>query len=192
MALQGDKPGKETEIKLRCGPAGEARALLLSCGFRERTPRTFERNEVFDTPSLALRQERKLLRLREYGAERILTYKGPPEAGPHKVREEIETRVADAAAMRETLERLGYRVVFRYEKYRAEFESDGGLALIDETPIGNFLELEGGAEWIDRRAAELGYTAADYITQSYGSLYLDWCGSRGLEPGHMEFPSRQD
>lgn len=192
MASRGGKPGKETEIKLRCGPASEARARLLSCGFHEKTPRTFERNEVFDTPALTLRAERKLLRLREYGEDRILTYKGPPEAGPHKVREEIETRVADAAAMRDTLGRLGYQTVFRYEKYRAEFENEGGLALIDETPIGNFIELEGEPEWIDRFAARLGYSAGDYVTQSYGSLYLDWCSQQGLEPGHMEFSSPGD
>jgi len=191
-ALSSGKPGKETEVKLKCGPAREARALLFECGFRERTPRTFERNEVFDTAALALRGERKLLRLREYGEERILTYKGPPEAGPHKVREEIETRVADAAAMRQMLVRLGYEVVFRYEKYRAEFEMDGGMAVIDETPVGNFIELEGEPEWIDRCAGAMGFTAADYITLSYGSLYFDWCRQQGLEPGHMEFSSPGD
>jgi adenylate cyclase class 2 len=147
---------------------------------------------VFDTVELALRGERKLLRLREYGEERILTYEGPPEDGPHKVREEIETRVTDAAAMRQLLARLGYQVVFRYEKYRAEYEADGGMAVVDETPVGNFIELEGEAEWIDRKAGEMGFTAADYITLSYGSLYLDWCARQGLEPGHMEFSSPGD
>ncbi|MBA3976184.1 MAG: adenylate cyclase [Candidatus Solibacter sp.] len=190
--MSAGKPGKETEIKLRCGPAREARTMLLGCGFRERTPRTFERNEVFDTDALALRGERKLLRLREYGEERILTYKGPPEAGPHKVREEIETRVEDAAAMRAILVRLGYEVVFRYEKYRAEYERDGGMAVVDETPVGNFIELEGEPEWIDRCAAAMGFTAADYITLSYASLYLEWCARQGVEPGHMEFASSGD
>lgn len=164
----------------------------MACGFRERTARRFERNEVYDTPGLELRAERKLLRLREYGEERTLTYKGPPEAGPHKVREEIETRVADAGAMRAVLERLGYEVVFRYEKYRAEYEIEGGVAVVDETPVGNYIELEGGAEWIDRWAAAMGYVAADYITLSYGSLYLEWCARQGVEPGHMEFSSPKD
>lgn len=192
MASQGGKTGKETEIKLRCGPAAEARAMLLGAGFREIRPRTFERNEIFDTPALTLRQERKLLRLREYGEDRVLTYKGPPEEGPYKVREEIETRVEDAPAAREIFGQLGYEVVFRYEKYRAEFEKEGGLALIDETPIGNFIELEGEPEWIDRCAAELGCVPTSYITQSYGSLYFDWCRRQGLKPGHMEFLSRTD
>jgi adenylate cyclase, class 2 len=108
------------------------------------------------------------------------------------VREEIETRVVDAGAMRVMLERLGYEVVFRYEKYRAEFEMDGGMAVIDETPVGNFIELEGEAEWIDNRAEAMGFTSADYITLSYASLYLEWCARHGLEPGHMEFSSPKD
>ncbi len=149
--------------------------------------RTFERNEVFDTPTLLLRQERKLLRLREYGQDRILTYKGPPEAGPHKTREEIETTVGDAAAVREMLTRLGYTVVFRYEKYRAGYEKDGGLALVDETPIGVFIELEGAPDWIDSSARRLGFLPEHYITESYGALYWAWCGEQGIEPGHMEF-----
>ncbi len=173
---------------MRCGSAEEARARLQESGFRETRQRTFERNEVFDTPTLLLRQERKLLRLREYGDDRILTYKGPPEAGPHKTRVEIETAVGDAAALREMLGRLGYCVVFRYEKYRAEFEKDGGLALVDETPIGVFVELEGAPDWIDGFAQRLGFLPGHYITDSYGALYLAWCKEQAIVPGHMEFP----
>jgi len=128
-----------------------------------------------------------LLRLREYGELRILTFKGPPEPGPHKTREEIETSTGDAAALRELLMRLGYVVVFRYEKYRAEFARDSGLAVVDETPVGVYIELEGEPEWIDARAASLGFTPRDYITASYGALYFDWCAERGVEPSHMEF-----
>lgn len=125
--------------------------------------------------------------MREYGGLRILTYKGPPEPGLHKSREEIETPVADSRATRELLGRLGYEVAFRYEKYRAEFSKEGGVAVVDETPIGVFLELEGEPSWIDSRAGELGYGPEDYITASYGALYFAWCGEHGVEPSHMEF-----
>jgi adenylate cyclase class 2 len=66
------------------------------------------------------------------------------------------------------------------------------VAVVDETPVGNYIELEGGAEWIDRWAAALGYGAAEYITLSYGSLYLEWCAREGVVPGHMEFSSPND
>lgn len=134
-----------------------------------------------------MRAGRKLLRLREYGEQRILTYKGPPEPGPHKTREEIETGVGDAKSVRELMGRLGYRVVFRYEKFRAEYAGDGGVAVLDETPIGVFIELEGGPDWIDATALQLGYQPTMYVKDSYGALYFAWCAENDVEPSNMEF-----
>jgi adenylate cyclase, class 2 len=46
--------------------------------------------------------------------------------------------------------------------------------VVDETPIGNFAELEGASEWIDGVAARLGVDPAQYITLSYGRLFDQW------------------
>ena len=46
-------------------------------------------------------------------------------------------------------------------------------AELDETPIGDFLELEGERRAIDRSARLLGYGPADYIARSYGALYME-------------------
>ena len=80
------------------------------------------------------------------------------------------------AALALILERLGYRARFRYEKYRTEYRRPGeaGLATVDETPIGVYIELEGPPEWIDRMAAALGHGEGDYITRSYASLWADY------------------
>jgi adenylate cyclase class 2 len=77
--------------------------------------------------------------------------------------------------------------VFRYEKYRTEFArgSEPGLVTLDETPVGNFMELEGPARWIDHTAKVLGFSRDAYITDSYGKLYEDWCAARNLVPGDM-------
>lgn len=181
---------REIEVKLAAASAGAARASLEQAGFRERAPRAFESNEVFDTPEDDLRLSRRLLRLREFAGDAIVTYKGPPEGGPHKSREEIETRVENAEAFRTMLQRLGYRLVFRYEKYRTAFDrpNEPGHAVLDETPIGVFLELEGPPDWIDRTALELGFTPADYITASYGSLWLAHRAKHNLTEPHMIFP----
>jgi adenylate cyclase class 2 len=82
--------------------------------------------------------------------------------------------------------------MFRYEKYRAEYRRQGssGVATVDETPIGTYLELEGNARWIDRTAKQLGFTQEQYITASYGSLYLEWCQARGVKPGNMVFEKK--
>ena len=63
---------------------------------------------------------------------------------------------------------------FRYEKFRTEFQRRGskGIATLDETPIGTYLELEGDPQWIDRMARTLGYEEKDYITASYARLFL--------------------
>ncbi|MDE3166819.1 MAG: class IV adenylate cyclase, partial [Acidobacteriota bacterium] len=108
----------ETEIKLACADAGAARRLLRAAGFRVCRARVFESNLVFDTAGLGLRRSARLLRLRTAGRRVTVTFKGPPVPARHKVREEVETAVEDAAKMRAIFEQLGFRAVFRYEKYR--------------------------------------------------------------------------
>jgi adenylate cyclase class 2 len=179
----------ETEIKLAVADPKTARRLLLAAGFRVSRPRVFEANTVFDTPELSHRQAATLLRLREAGGTGTMTYKGPPETGRHKSREELEVEVSDTAALAAILSRIGFQPKWRYEKYRTEFRQPrrAGVAMLDETPIGVFLELEGTAPWIDRTARRLGFRETGYITGSYGSLYREWCGRRGRKAGDMVF-----
>ena len=84
---------------------------------------------------------------------------------------------------------LGFHETFRYEKYRTEFAREGepGIATLDETPIGVYMELEGPSRWIDRTAKTLGFARGAYITASYGQLYTEWCESRGIKPSNMRF-----
>lgn len=164
---------QEIEIKLRIPSREEAHARLNGLGFQILHPRIFERNHVFDTPDAALRSSRRLLRLRDAGGLVTLTFKGPATTGKHKSREEREVHADSFDGMQLILERLGYRVTFRYDKHRTEYGIPGahGVATVDETPAGTFMELEGEPEWIDRTAAALGFSEADYITASYASLY---------------------
>jgi len=179
----------ETEIKLRVDDDAGIRARLGRAGFRVLRRRTFEANIVFDTPDRALRKAGHLLRLRRFGRDIILTFKGPPQPGRHKSREEIETGLTSFESACEILTRLRFEPSFRYEKYRTEFRRgrDLGLVMLDETPIGNFLELEGSKYWIDRTAALLGFHPSDYMTASYISLYLDYCRREGREASGMVF-----
>jgi adenylate cyclase class 2 len=179
----------ETEIKLAVPDVASGRKLLRKAGFRVSRSRVFEANTIFDTESCALRQASRLLRIRTAGGVATLTYKGPPSVGRHKSREELETTVADADRLAQMMQRLGFLPTFRYEKYRTEFKQPrrAGVAVLDETPIGVYLELEGTEHWIDRTARLLGFTEADYITTSYGRLYLEWCASQRCESGDMVF-----
>ncbi len=181
---------QEIEIKLRAPDPAAAAELITTHGFALCKPRVFERNSVFDTAAGDLRSSGLLLRVREAGLSSVLTFKGPSTPGKYKSREELELGLSDAHVFQEILHRLGYRRAFVYEKYRTEFEDDGhaGIATLDETPIGTFLELEGSPAWIDRSAARLGFDESDYLTASYGELYSDWCRHFKKPRGNMVFP----
>jgi len=183
--------GRETEIKLAVPSVAAAVRLVRSAGFRVFKRRVFESNTVWDTPRQVLRRASRLLRIRQAGTKALLTYKGKPGISKHKSREELELQIADPAMLGAIFERLGYRPLFRYEKYRTEYRQPaaGGTATIDETPVGVFVELEGNPTWIDRTARRLGFSERQYITASYASLYIDWCKQRRIKPGNMTFES---
>src|ERR1041384_889646 len=147
----------EIEIKLPVPDANAARRLLRNAGFRVLKRRTLEANTVFDTPEQNLRQTGRLVRLREAGSAVTFTYKGPAEISKHKSREELEVTVSNAQLLAAILQRLGFLPVFRYEKYRTEWgrPAQRGIATIDETLVGVYIELEGTPPWIDRTARQL-------------------------------------
>jgi len=181
----------ETEIKLRLTQGPEhATALLHERGFQATGPRQLQTDQIFDLPSGELRQRGLVLRLRSTGGLWTVTYKGPAGvSAKHKSREEIETHVSDGVAFSQILVGLGYQPTFAYEKFRTTFKAgeEDGIATLDETPIGDFLELEGPAYWIDRTAIRLGFGPADYITSSYASLYEEHRRTHATVPRDMQF-----
>jgi adenylate cyclase, class 2 len=182
---------REVEIKLKVASPRAAQLILRGAGFQVRRRRVLEDNVVFDTADLMLRGYGRLLRVRQAGPIDTLTYKGPPAPGKYKSREERELQISDAHEAALILERLGFTPVFRYQKYRTEYTRprERGIVTLDATPIGCFLEIEGAPEWIDRAARRLGYSEADYITASYGTLYRQHCEAHGIEPADMVFPA---
>jgi len=184
--------GKETEIKLAIASAAAARRRLRRLGFRVVQPRRFEVNLVLETPRQRLRRRGCLLRLRSTNGRHWLTFKGPAATSRrYKIRDEWETEVADAAAARALLAALGLEPWFRYEKFRTVLAGRGrwrgGEAMLDETPIGNFVELEGSRRWIRRVARALGAGPEEFIAKSYAALYSDWCRRRRRPFRHMVF-----
>jgi adenylate cyclase, class 2 len=177
----------EREIKLRFSSAQEAREAVLAIGARAIRERRFQDDALFDNEREDLRQRRCALRLRREGARTFLTFKGPVQPGPMKLREELETAVADPDVLQRVLEQLDLRVWFRYQKYREEYVLDGVVVAIDETPIGTFVELEGTEAGIAAAAAALGRTTADYILDSYCGLFMRYREALGFRGRHMIF-----
>jgi adenylate cyclase, class 2 len=182
---------REVEIKLSLPSAAHGRRLLRQAGFRVSRRRVYEDNLVFDTPQGQLRSGSLLLRLRVAGSVATLTFKGPPSKGRFKSRLESETSVSDPAACREILRRLGFRQVYRYEKYRTHYlrPDDQGVVALDETPVGVFLELEGPPAWIESTARLLGFGVGSYISATYRDLHLSSRARLGLPLRAMVFPS---
>jgi len=165
---------RETEVKLRVASAEDARARLRRAGARLVQERHFEENALFDDAAGTLRARGVVLRLRETPVGGVLTFKGPREIeGGVKSREERETAVGAPEEVRAILRNLGYRPLFRYQKYRETWTHRGQEIEVDELPIGSFLEIEGDAEGIHAVAAELGFSRADYVDESYVGLYFE-------------------
>jgi adenylate cyclase, class 2 len=165
---------QEIEIKFRVADLRVLTRKLRTTGFRLVTKRTHEMNTLYDLPGDVLRNRKELLRIRKYGAEWTMTHKSGTKRGRHSSRVELETQVADGKTMDAILRALGYLPTFRYEKFRAEWTDSKGQVVVDETPIGNFCEIEGPPRWIDAVAKKLGVQPDDYITKNYATLFLDW------------------
>jgi len=175
---------RETEVKLRVSSAEEARARVRRAGAHLVRERHFEENVLFEDAAGTLRARGAVLRLRETPHGSFLTFKGPREIeGGVKSREERESAVSDAGEVRAILARLGYRPLFRYQKYRESWVLRGQAIEVDETPIGSFLEIEGDAEGIRAVAAELGFSPRDFVAESYVGLFFGGGGR-----GDMVFP----
>jgi adenylate cyclase, class 2 len=187
----------EIELKVPVADVLDLQSRLPQLGFHLDTPRTFEHNTLYDTPTRDLRAKRQILRLREYGGIYILTHKRIDdriaEPSRYKIRIETETAVSDPHAVAEIFAQLGYTPAFVYEKYRTEWShttgpnSETAHLVIDETPIGNYAELEGPTAWIDQTLAALNIDHATCLTDSYGKLFLDWKQRTGSPAQHLTF-----
>jgi len=177
----------EREIKLRFDSAEDARERVLSIGATPLRGRRLQEDCLLDTESDVLYRRRCVLRVRHDGGKSILTFKGPVQPGPMKLREEHETVIADGETLLTILQELGLHIWFRYEKYREEFSAEDVIIAIDETPVGIFVEIEGGEEHIHQTAAALGKTPQDYITDSYRTLFLQHRSALGLADKDMVF-----
>ena len=178
---------QEIEIKFRVADLRALTRNLRAAGFRFVTKRTHEMNTLYDLPGDVLQNRKELLRIRKYGAEWTMTHKSGTKRGRHSSRVELETRVADGKIMDAILRALGYTPTFRYEKFRAEWTDGKGQVVVDETPIGDFCEIEGAPRWIDTTAKKLGVSASDYVTKNYATLFMDWKREAKSDAHEMTF-----
>jgi adenylate cyclase class 2 len=183
----------EIEVKLRLGIyALEQAGIALELT----TPRHFEDNWLLDTTTRQLGGKSAVLRVRDANGKGVLTYKEKASqdapTSQFKLRLELETELESAANALVIFDRLGFHRWFRYQKYRSIYEAQlpSGTRLhvmADETPLGDFLELEGEEDAIAEAVQLLRLTPADYILESYIALQLRHCQQQGKPLEDMVF-----
>ena len=177
----------EREIKLRFASPEEARAAVIAAGATPVRCRRLQEDCLVDTTDEMLRGRRSALRVRVESGKSLITFKGPVQPAAIKMRDELETVVGDGPLVLTILESLGFQVWFRYQKYREEFAIDDVIVAVDETPVGTFVEIEGGARGIAEMAEALGRGPKDYLLDSYRGLYSEYCRQHGLPVTDMLF-----
>jgi adenylate cyclase class 2 len=181
----------EIELKFSVTDVGSLRSAAVALGFQLVTERTFESNTLYDTAERKLKERRQILRVRQYGDRATVTHKRQAENGDgdprYKTRIETESRIEDAGTVAEIFTQLGYGPVFRYEKFRTEWDLDGGHLVLDETPIGVWAELEGPPAWIDDMLEKLQVAPERRSTESYGKLFLRWKAETGSPVENLTF-----
>ena len=177
----------EREIKLSFRTPNEAREAILAAGATPLRARRLQEDCLLDTSDDQLHRRRCVLRVRLECGKTLLTFKGPVQASEMKLREELETIVGDGLLLLRVLEELGFRVWFRYQKYREEFAHECVTVALDETPVGTFVEIEGSEDGIHEMAEALRRKPADYVLDSYRGLFVKHCQQHGLPITDMLF-----
>jgi adenylate cyclase class 2 len=162
---------QEIEVKFPLRDRAELVRKLHEIGAQRLYPETFEDNIVLDRRG-ELRTKGALLRVRKFGKYSIATYKGPMSIeGGVKSREEVQTGVESFELAIQLLDSLGYKPVFRYQKFREVWRLRDVEVVLDRTPIGEYFEIEGPIDTIRTIAAELDMNMDQAIRQTYADLY---------------------
>ena len=174
------RPPHETEIKIPVKDLDPVREKLSLTGGELAHAMTRETNVLLDFADGDLQKSGSLLRLRRYGARCTVTFKGPADyLGPIKTRVEHETEVQDLESTLEIFAALGLAPVGRYEKDREEWMSHGVSVVLDRTPMGDFVEIEGPHELLDPAVKSLGLDPEAGLRESYLDL---WESHRSKHP----------
>lgn len=178
---------QEIEVKFPLRNRAELIKKLHDIGGQRLYAETFEDNIVLDRRG-ELRTKGALLRVRKFGKYAIATYKGPMSIeGGIKSREEVQTGVESFELAIELLDALGFKPVFRYQKFREVWRVKEVEVVLDRTPIGEYFEIEGPIEVIRTISSELGMNMDQALRQTYADLYRQARRTRQDLPENMVF-----
>jgi len=134
---------QEIEVKFALKDRPGLVRRLHEIGAQKLYAETFEDNIVLDRRG-ELRTRGSLLRVRKFGRYALATYKGPMAFdGGVKMREEVQTGVESFELAIQLFDSLGFKPVFRYQKFREVWRVKEVEVVLDRTPIGDYFEIEG-------------------------------------------------
>jgi len=181
----------EIEVKFALRDRAELVSRLHELGATRLYPETFEDNIVLDRRG-ELRTKGALLRVRKFGKYSLVTYKGPMSIeGGIKSREEVQTGIESFELAIQLFDSLGYKPMFRYQKFREVWRVKEVEVVLDRTPIGEYFEIEGAVDVIREVAGQLGMNMDHALRQTYADLYRQARRTRGDLPEYMIFPPEQ-
>jgi len=181
--------GHETEVKFFVRDLKKVEMRLQELKAHLIQPRVHEVNLRFDNANSSLRQNLKVLRLRK-DTEAKFTFKGPSEEREGGVlsRREIEFTVGDFDAAQQFLEALGFIPVVFYEKFRATYELNDVLIMLDELPYGTFVEIEGeDIKTLHQVADLLELNWEAMVKAGYHALFERAAAKHNLELSQLSF-----
>ncbi|MGB6340236.1 MAG: class IV adenylate cyclase [Candidatus Aminicenantaceae bacterium] len=161
----------EIEVKIKIEHLADVKEKILSQGAILAKERYSYDDTFYDWPSLEFRRKHHALRVRKINKKTFLTFKGPEQKSrKFKIREEYETEVKNERHLRKILKSLGLQPIFQYSKFRTVFRKKRLTICLDETPVGDFLELEGRQSEIVKFAHALNFSKEDFIKLDYVQL----------------------
>jgi adenylate cyclase, class 2 len=179
---------QEIEVKFALSNREALLTRLRQAGGERLYPETFEDNIILDRRG-ELRTRGALLRVRRFGRYTIATFKGPSAfEGGVKKREETQTGMESFELAIQLFDSLGFKPVFRYQKFREVWRLNEAEVVLDRTPIGHYFEIEGTLDLIKSAVEILGLKMEDAIRMTYSDLYRHQRRTRADLPENMVFP----
>jgi adenylate cyclase class IV len=185
------KANNEIEIKIKLADKEKVKQKLLSFGWKMKNVVFQQEYRITDVGN-SLGEKGIFPRVRKEGEKSVFTIKVKPDGKVNEndknvryfKRLEYDIEVEDAKKMAEILSIIGLTEQRILEKYREIWinEEEKELSIvIDSLKFGDYMELEGSEDKIDRMVEKLELANEERITLAYWRVYRKYCEQNNLK-----------